>query len=63
MAWIFREVLREWSQLSARIMVARRDYRNMIEAVQRFGWIDQANHSIRAAYRIRARNVGRRTSR
>jgi len=39
--------LREWPQLSAESWW-QEGLSNMIEAVQRFGWIDQANHSIRA---------------
>jgi hypothetical protein len=41
------KVLREWPQLSAEPWW-QEGLSNMIEAVQRFGWIDQANHSIRA---------------
>ena len=46
-AWISEKVLREWPQLSAESWW-QEGLSNMIEAVQRFGWIDQANHSIRA---------------
>jgi hypothetical protein len=40
------KVLREWPQLSAESWW-QEGLSNMIEAVQRFGWIDQANHAIR----------------
>jgi hypothetical protein len=46
-AWISEKVLREWPQLSAESWW-QDGLSKMIEAVQRFGWIDQANHSIRA---------------
>jgi hypothetical protein len=46
-AWISEKVLREWPQLSAEAWW-QEGLSNMIAAVQRFGWIDQGNHSIRA---------------
>jgi predicted transcriptional regulator len=46
-AWISEKVLREWPQLSAESWW-QEGLSNMIAAVQRFGWIDQANHAIRA---------------
>jgi hypothetical protein len=46
-AWISEKVLREWSQLSAEAWW-QEGLSNMIGAVQRFGWIDEASHSIRA---------------
>ena len=46
-AWISEQVLREWPQLSAEAWW-QQGLSNMIAAVRRFGWIDEANHSIRA---------------
>jgi hypothetical protein len=46
-AWISERVLREWPQLSAEAWW-QEGLSNMIAAVQRFGWIDEASHSIRA---------------
>jgi len=46
-AWISEKALREWPQLSAEAWW-QEGLSNMIAAVQKFGWIDQANHSILA---------------
>ena len=46
-AWISEKVLREWPQLSAESWW-QEGLSKMIAAVQRFGWIDPVNHSIRA---------------
>jgi predicted transcriptional regulator len=46
-AWISEKALREWPQLAAKPWW-QEGLSNMITAVQRFGWIDEANHSIRA---------------
>jgi hypothetical protein len=46
-AWISERWLREWPPLAAESWW-QDGLTNMIEAVQRFGWIDQTNHSIRA---------------
>jgi predicted transcriptional regulator len=46
-AWISEKVLREWPSLAAESWW-QEGLSNMIAAVQRFGWIDEANHSIRA---------------
>jgi len=46
-AWISEKVLRDWPQLSAEAWW-QRGLSNMIVAARRFGWIDEANHSIRA---------------
>jgi hypothetical protein len=46
-AWISEKVLREWPELSAEPWW-QEGLSQMIAAVQRFGWIDQANHTIRA---------------
>jgi predicted transcriptional regulator len=46
-AWISEKVLREWPQLAAKPWW-QEGLSNMIAAVQRFGWIDEANRSIRA---------------
>jgi predicted transcriptional regulator len=46
-AWISEQVLRDWPSL--RYEAWWQDgLSNMIAAVQKFGWIDQVNHSIRA---------------
>jgi predicted transcriptional regulator len=46
-AWISEEALREWPSLKSEAWW-QDGLSNMIAAVQKFGWIDQANHSIRA---------------
>ena len=46
-AWISEKALREWPSLKSEVWWEDR-HSNMIAAVQKFGWIDQANHSIRA---------------
>jgi hypothetical protein len=46
-AWISEKVLREWPSLEAEAWW-QEGLSNMIAAVQKFGWIDQANQSIRA---------------
>ena len=46
-AWISEKVLREWPSLAAEAWW-QEGLSNMIAAVQKFGWIDQANHAIRA---------------
>jgi hypothetical protein len=46
-AWISEKVLREWPQLASETWW-QEGLTKMIAAVQSFGWIDQANHSIRA---------------
>jgi len=46
-AWISEQVLREWPELVAEPWW-QEGLSKMIAAVERFGWIDQANHSIRA---------------
>jgi hypothetical protein len=46
-AWISEKALREWPALASESWW-QDGLSNMIAAVQRFGWIDQANHSIRA---------------
>ena len=46
-AWIFEKVLREWPALASEAWW-QEGLSNMIAAVQKFGWIDQANQSIRA---------------
>jgi hypothetical protein len=46
-AWISEEVLREWPSLKSQAWW-QDGLSNMIAAVQKFGWIDQASHSIRA---------------
>jgi hypothetical protein len=46
-AWIAERWLREWPPLAAESWW-QDGLTNMIAAVQRFGWIDQTNHSIRA---------------
>jgi len=46
-AWIAERWLREWPPLAGESWW-QDGLTNMIAAVQRFGWIDQTNHSIRA---------------
>jgi hypothetical protein len=46
-AWISEGALREWPSLKSEGWW-QDGLSNMIAAVQKFGWIDQANHSIRA---------------
>jgi hypothetical protein len=46
-AWISERVLRDWPQLASEAWW-QDGLTNMIAAVQKFGWIDNANHSIRA---------------
>jgi hypothetical protein len=46
-AWISEQVLREWPSLASEAWW-QDGLSNMIAAVQKFGWIDQVNHSIRA---------------
>jgi hypothetical protein len=46
-AWISEKLLREWPQLAAESWW-QEGLSKMIAAVQRFGWIDPVNHSIRA---------------
>jgi hypothetical protein len=46
-AWISEKVLREWPSLASEAWW-QQGLTNMIAAVQKFGWIDNANHSIRA---------------
>ena len=46
-AWISEAALREWPPLKSEVWW-QDGLSNMIAAVQKFGWIDQANHSIRA---------------
>jgi hypothetical protein len=46
-AWISEKALREWPSFKSEIWW-QDGLSNMIAAVQKFGWIDQANHSIRA---------------
>jgi hypothetical protein len=46
-AWISERILREWPPLQAEAWW-QEGLTKMIAAVQSFGWIDQANHSIRA---------------
>jgi hypothetical protein len=46
-AWISEKMLREWPSL-ANESWWQDGLSNMIAAVQKFGWIDQANRSIRA---------------
>jgi hypothetical protein len=46
-AWISEKVLREWPSLQSESWW-QEGLTKMIAAVQSFGWIDQANHSIRA---------------
>jgi predicted transcriptional regulator len=46
-AWISEKALREWPSLASEAWW-QDGLSNMIAAVQKFGWIDQANQSIRA---------------
>jgi hypothetical protein len=46
-AWISEKALREWPSLALEAWW-QDGLTNMIAAVQKFGWIDNANHSIRA---------------
>jgi hypothetical protein len=46
-AWICEKALREWPSLASETWW-QEGLTNMIAAVQKFGWIDNANHSIRA---------------
>jgi hypothetical protein len=46
-AWISERALREWPSLASEAWW-QEGLTNMIAAVQKFGWIDSANHSIRA---------------
>jgi predicted transcriptional regulator len=46
-AWISEDVLRQWPSLASESWW-QDGLSNMIAAVQRFGWIDSANQSIRA---------------
>ncbi len=46
-AWISEKVLREWPSLKSEAWW-QDGLSNMIASVQKFGWIDQANQSIRA---------------
>ncbi|SDS96330.1 hypothetical protein [Bradyrhizobium canariense] len=46
-AWISEKALREWPSLKSEAWW-QEGLSNMIAAVQKFGWIDQASHSIRA---------------
>jgi hypothetical protein len=46
-AWISEQVLREWPQFKSESWW-QEGLTKMIAAVQRFGWIDDVNHSIRA---------------
>lgn len=46
-AWISEQVLREWPQLKSEAWW-QDGLTKMIAAVQKFGWIDPASHSIRA---------------
>ena len=46
-AWISEKALREWPSLKSESWW-QEGLTNMIAAVQKFGWIDNANHSIRA---------------
>ena len=46
-AWISEQILRDWPQLKSKSWW-HNGLSGMIAAVQKFGWIDQANHSIRA---------------
>ena len=45
-AWISEKALREWPSLKSEVWWED-GLSSMIAAVQKFGWIDQANHSIR----------------
>jgi hypothetical protein len=46
-AWISETALREWPELASEPWW-QEGLSKMIAAVERFGWIDQANHAIRA---------------
>ena len=46
-AWISEKALREWPSLASEAWW-QEGLTNMIVAVQKFGWVDNANHSIRA---------------
>ena len=46
-AWISEKALREWPGLASETWW-QDGLSNMITAVQKFGWIDQVNQSIRA---------------
>ena len=46
-AWISEKALREWPSLASKEWW-QQGLSSMIAAVQKFGWIDQANQSIRA---------------
>ena len=46
-AWISEQVLREWPSLKSEAWW-QEGLSNMMAAVQKFGWIDQASQSIRA---------------
>jgi hypothetical protein len=46
-AWISEQALREWPGLKSEAWW-QDGLTNMIAAVQKFGWIDNVNHSIRA---------------
>lgn len=46
-AWISEKTLREWPSLTSEAWW-QEGLSNMMAAVQKFGWIDQANQSIRA---------------
>jgi predicted transcriptional regulator len=46
-AWISEKALREWPSLKSEAWW-QDGLSNMIATVQKFGWIDQASHSIRA---------------
>jgi hypothetical protein len=46
-AWISEKALREWPSLKSEAWW-QDGLSNMIASVQKFGWIDQANQSIRA---------------
>jgi hypothetical protein len=46
-AWISEKILREWPSLTSEAWW-QEGLTNMIAAVQKFGWVDNGNHSIRA---------------
>ena len=46
-AWISEKALREWPSLASETWW-QEGLTSMIAAVQKFGWIDNVNHSIRA---------------
>jgi hypothetical protein len=60
-AWISEKVLRDWPQLAAEAWW-QEGLSTMIAAVQRFGWIDEANHSIRAHIEYAAQGPDHRAS-